>query len=87
MDDTLNLSAGAQILRFLRSSQGYTAPVLVYCWFTIDSTSYIHSYPRAGSTTQMNVVLAFIEALATGVRDDGSWEGVERESALSGLLG
>jgi hypothetical protein len=69
----LNISAGENILRYLRGRR-YTVPVLVYCGQSINATQYVRSYENAGSTVSQQVVNRYIEALAAGRDDDAGWK-------------
>ncbi|KDQ55995.1 hypothetical protein JAAARDRAFT_79518 [Jaapia argillacea MUCL 33604] len=72
--DFMNLSAGENILRYLRGRQ-YRAPVLIYCGASIAKTRYVQAFENAGSTVSSGVCLAFIDALHKGVVDDTAWKG------------
>ncbi|EJU03293.1 hypothetical protein DACRYDRAFT_99588 [Dacryopinax primogenitus] len=69
----LNLSAGEQILRYLRGRQ-YRMPVLVYCGYSIPSTDYVLRYEAAGSTNASTVVKNYCRELACGNTEDGKWK-------------
>ncbi|KDQ56017.1 hypothetical protein JAAARDRAFT_208263 [Jaapia argillacea MUCL 33604] len=72
--DFMNLSAGENILRYLRGRQ-YRAPVLIYCGTSIEQTRYVQAFENAGSTMSSGVCLSFIDALDKGVVDDIAWKG------------
>lgn len=68
----MNLSAGEQLLRFVRG-RGFKAPVLVYCCHSLSSTSYVLSYEQSGSTASGTVCTSYIEAFAEAETHDVGW--------------
>jgi len=70
----MNMSAGEDILRYLRGRQ-YIMPVLVYCGYSIRTTSYVLQYEEAGSCNSPSVARRYCEALAQRRSDDTAWKG------------
>ncbi|KAJ7171060.1 hypothetical protein C8R46DRAFT_1087574 [Mycena filopes] len=62
-----NPTAGELLLRYIRG-RGLLSPVLIFA-SSVDATSYVGAYQRAGSTSDVRVVREYIKALAEGVRD------------------
>lgn len=70
----LNLSAGENILRYLRGRQYYIS-VLIYTGRSVKQTTYVRDYHLAGSTSSFYVTMEFITALAEKRSDDSNWMG------------
>lgn len=68
----MNLSAGEQLIRFVRG-RGYKAPVLVSCFHSLPSTTYVRRYGQSGSTAVGAVCSDYIKALAKGETQDARW--------------
>lgn len=68
----MNPAAGEQLLRYVRG-RGYKAPVLVHCFHTLPSTTYVRSYEQSGSTALGTVCVDFIKALAQAETKDARW--------------
>ncbi|KAJ7226686.1 hypothetical protein GGX14DRAFT_626744 [Mycena pura] len=75
----LEANAGEDTVEHIRAHWGFAAPVLVLCTSSIATTRFVALYKRVGSTTDVQVVQGYIEALAAGVRDT-EWVGFDRKS-------
>ena len=69
----LNPRAGADIRRYIRGLRLNNIPVLVYCFSTIDSTTYVGRFELAGSTTRPDVMFGYIQGLIKGRDDSQDW--------------
>lgn len=67
----LNPTAGESILRYVRGRQ-YNIPILIYTGASIDTTTYVLDYDMAGSTSDPDMCMQFLAALAHQ-DDDLSW--------------
>lgn len=70
----LNISAGENILRYLRGRR-YNIPVLIFCGYSIMQTTYVNDYHLAGSANYAHVPTRYISALAQKRSDDTEWIG------------
>ncbi|KAJ7318230.1 hypothetical protein DFH08DRAFT_402516 [Mycena albidolilacea] len=64
---TFNPAAGELLLRFLRGRL-LASPCLIFAP-AVETTAYVATYERAGSTTDIQILRGYIKALAEGVRD------------------
>ncbi|KAF9456833.1 hypothetical protein BDZ94DRAFT_1314782 [Collybia nuda] len=70
----LNMSAGENILRYLRGRK-YKFPVLIYCGRSINQTTYVQDHTLSGSTNSPHVTTQYVRSLAEGKSDDTKWMG------------
>lgn len=68
----MNLAAGEQLIRFIRG-RSYKAPVLVFCFHSLPSTTYVRRYDQSGSTALKAVCSDYIKALAKAETEDAGW--------------
>ncbi|KAF9456832.1 hypothetical protein BDZ94DRAFT_1241245 [Collybia nuda] len=68
----LNISAGENILRYLRGRR-YNFPVLIFCGYSIMQTTYVNDYHLAGSANSYYVTEQYFTALSQGRSDDTQW--------------
>ena len=80
----LNISAGENILRYLRGRH-YDTPVLIYTGWSVRMTQYVTDYGLAGSTAHFNVCCRYISSLTAGGTDDLSWMTFNMAGSVSGL--